>query len=378
MKYLSVIPLLMAATMTAVGEEPPALPGSIPRNLPSNGVPAGTLPTPVPPAGPVPVPDSEAVAQSAERALDAKFREVFDDVILPNGLVLDRRSDRNTVSCAATGFTAYALALMVQRGTADPATTTTLLRRGFETTLAANPERNRGWLYHFTDAVGQGKPWSEVSTIDSALFYLGFLRAAETLDDAALLAEVRQAIQHVDTQWLMKDGYFIHGLYWSGTRERRLPYTWDDTSEGVLLYRLFDLPFKPRITRHDYPLFVYYYPICFFDDPDYATKLGEAVKYQIDHYGYTGITAADGPEGYQADDPFVISPLALYAVSALVPAARETLAEYPVDRMVPAYHVGSGWIAPDRVTIDYGSAYILLVKSEPGAQSEPVVNLKMK
>ena len=299
---------------------------------------------------------------ATDAAFDAPFRRILDDVILPNGLVLDRRSDRNTVSCAATGFTEYSLALMASRGSAQRDEVLEIVRRGFHTTLAATPSRNRGWLYHFTDAQGGPKSWSEVSTIDSAIFYLGFLRAAETLGDAALLSEVRAAIDQVDREFMLRDGYFLHGLRWLGDEPHFITYRWDDTSEGMMLYRLFNLPFEPRVVRHDYPLFVYYYPLCFFDDAGYAALLREAVAHQVRQYGYTGVTAGDGPNGYQAHDPELISPLALFALSGLIPEARATLARYGVDHMVPAYHVGSRWVAPDRVTIDYASAYILMVR----------------
>lgn len=305
------------------------------------------------------------IRESPFVALDVSFQQIFNEVILDNGLVLDRRSDRNTVSCAATGFTAYSLALMAERGS-DRDEVLELLRRGFRNTLAKNPKRNRGWLYHFTDAEGNAKPWSEVSTIDTAIFYLGFLRAAETLKDDGFLGEIRSSLDKIDRQFVLRDGYFLHGFLWRGTEPRFLESVWHDTSEGVMLYKLFDLPFEPRVVRHDYPLFVYYYPLCFFDLPEYTRLLREAVVYQMNHYGYTGITASDGPYGYQADDPKLISPLTLFALSSVFPEARATLAKYAVDEMVPAYHVGSGWEAPDRVTIDYGSVYILMARRKHG------------
>lgn len=326
----------------------------------------------------VPVVASRGWTQpSAEAMLDAAFSKVFHDVLLDNGLVLDRQSDRTTVSCAATGFTAYALALMAKRQS-DRDEVLEMMRKGFRTTLSQNPPRNRGWLYHFTDEHGVGKPWSEVSTIDSAIFYLGFLRAAETLGDEAFLAEIRHSLAQIDRELVLRDGYFIHGFYWHNDEQRFLPYQWNDTSEGVMLYKLFDMPFEPRIVRHDYPLFAYYYPLCFFDLPRYERLLHDAVTYQFGRFGYTGITAGDGPHGYQSDDPTLISPLTLFALSSVFPEARSTLAKYAVDQMVPAYHVGSGWTASDRVTIDYGSAYILIVRQRSGMFDDLLEALRPK
>jgi hypothetical protein len=302
---------------------------------------------------------------SADAVLDASFSKILHDVLLDNGLALDRRSDRNTVSSAASGFTAYALGLMAERQS-DRDEVLETLRRGFRTTLSQNPAKNRGWLYHFTDATGRGKAWSEISTIDTAIFYLGFLRAAETLKDEQFVQEIRTSLANIDRQLVLRDGYFLHGFRWHNDERTFLPYAWDDTSEGIMLYKLFDMPFKPRVVRHDYPLFTYYYPLCFFDLPEYQKLLREAVAYQVNRYGYTGITAGDAPYGYQADDPTMISPLTLFALSSLFPEARATLAKYAVDDMVPAYHVASGWTAPDRVTIDYASAYVLMARERRG------------
>jgi len=331
----------------------------------AGGQPTGFSQAPRPTIPPVEAPKGGVPAPAEEIPFDEGFKQVFEELKLPNGLVLDRRSDRNTVSCAATGFTAYSLALMSSRGSLSRDEALDFVRRGFHVTLDAMPERNRGWLYHFTDAAGVAKPWSEVSTIDSAIFYFGMLRAAETLQDGEFLGEVRLAIARVDQGFLMRDGYFLHGLRWRGDEPHFIPHVWNDSSEGILIYRLFGQPFEPQVVRHDYPLFVYYYPLCFFDEPAYAEHLREAIHYQVQHYGYTGVTAGDGPQGYVAHDPQLISPLALFALSGLFAEARATLAEYGVDHMVPAYHVGSHWAAPDRVTIDYASAYILLVR--PGS-----------
>lgn len=353
MKTQLLVLLLLASPTGAVGVER----ATVPRVPVAAKKPAGIIGR-----RPIEAPKKPAHEMLAEREFDDRFRQVLDDVRLPNGLVLDRRSNRDIVSCAATGFTAYSLALMAERGSVDRTETRDFVRRGFETTLASTPEHNRGWLYHFTDAEGRPQPWSEVSTIDSAIFYLGVLRAAETLRDPLLISDVRAAIDRIDREFVLRDGYFLHGFRWQGDTPRFLPYTWDDTSEGVMLYHMFNLPFQPRIVRHDYPLFAYFYPLCFFDDPNYVEHLRLAVQHQNALYGYTGVTASDSPHGYQADDPLLISPLALFALSGLFPEARATLAKYSVDTMIPAYHVNSGWVAPDRVTIDYASAYILLVR----------------
>ncbi len=105
------------------------------------------------------------------------------------------------------------------------------------------------------------------------------LRAAELLKDGKLLADVRAKLNLVDRELVLRDGVFTHGFYWpdeactgidpddpaSQCRPDIIPYTWNDSSEGLILYKLFDMPFPLKITRLDYPLFVYAYPLVFYD-----------------------------------------------------------------------------------------------------------------
>ncbi|QDT63526.1 hypothetical protein [Calycomorphotria hydatis] len=293
----------------------------------------------------------------------AEFREVFDRLSLENGLVRDRISDEGTVSCAATGFVAYAKAVYVQRVEGDRDQVLYQLKRGFRTTVMANPGKNRGWLAHFTDGEGNPKSYSEVSTIDTALFYLGFLKAAEVMRDAEFEKEVRDYLSKVDVDWMVRDGYFVHGLHWNaGSDEPKfIEHNWNDTSEGILLYQLFGREFKPEVQRVDFPLFVYCYPLCFFDDDKYVGYLNQAIDYQLQRFGYCGITATDGPDGYAVDDQQVISPLLLSALSARFPQAQVTLEKHRLNPRVPAYHISTGWAADDQIAIDYASAFLLSV-----------------
>ncbi len=305
----------------------------------------------------------------AERFLSPAEERLFVDharrTTLENGLVLDRESNRSMVSSAATGFMAYTRALMVENGLLDRGESLALLRLGFRTTVDNNPSHHRGWLYHFTDEEGRPWPGSEVSTIDTALFYLGFQRAAETLGDADFAREVADEIARIDTELVLDKNTFRHGFHSKAGRIEPIEHVWGEYSEGVLLYRLFERPFAPARIAYDLPLFVYFYPLCFYEDREYVEHLERAAEHQLDTYGYLGVTATDGPEGYQVNDPDVVAPLALFAVSGLVPEARHALERLPVPRTVPAYARRSGWRARDRLAIDYGSAYIMLNRYPP-------------
>ncbi|MEM1061778.1 MAG: hypothetical protein AAGJ97_05545, partial [Planctomycetota bacterium] len=296
------------------------------------------------------------------------FGVVFDELTLSNGLVLDRQSDPTTVSVAATGFVAYAAAEQAVREGGDVEAVRERVRTGFRTTVLANPVENRGWLSHFTEPHGEPKPWSEVSTIDTALFYMGMLRAAEVLRDPALAAEVHAWLSRIELEPAMRDGFFLHGFVVDpATGERRvIPHTWNDTSEGVILSRLFGKPFAPEIVRVDFPLFVYVYPLCFFDDEWYEQLLEQAVEHQLGRHGYFGVTATDGPYGYAVDDPLVVAPLLVAALADRFPQAGEVLRQFGVGPGVPAYHVATGWRATDRIAIDFASAYLISIRPRPG------------
>lgn len=289
---------------------------------------------------------------------DEVFLKVFENATLPNGLVLDRLSDPTTVSCAATGFTAYSKAILAQKGLLNKNLTKNKIQQGFLNTLKNNPIENQGWLYHFTDEYGSPKNYSEVSTIDTTIFYLGHLKAAELLNDDALTKIVNDSIQKININLMMKDGYFLHGYNVVNSEKIWLNELWDDYNEGVLIYKLFNKEFTPIITSLNLPLFVYYYPLCFYNDENYIKLLQNAVKYQKDTFGYLGITACDGPEGYQVGDPAVVSPLAIYAVSKYSDLAKKELNQIQFDRLTPSFSKINKWVANDKTLIDFASCYI--------------------
>lgn len=291
---------------------------------------------------------------------EVEFSNLFTEATLPNGLVLDRISDRTTVSCASTGLVAYSKAILVKKGKLERNSTRDLIKKGFDNTIKNNPESNNGWLYHFTDENGIAKPYSEVSTIDTVLFYLGHLKAAETLQDEVFIAKIRDHISKINYSMVMRDNYFLHGFYNQNGSIIYINELWDDYNEGVLIYRLFSMDFKPIIVSYDLPLFVYYYPLCFFNDQEYVDELKNAVSFQKNKFGYIGITACDGPEGYQIGDPDVVSPLSLYAASKFSDLAKRELENISHYRLVPSFSKSSNWVALDKTLIDFASCYICI------------------
>ena len=285
------------------------------------------------------------------------FVPTFRNLTLDNGLVLDRVSDRTTVSCAATGLVSYAKVVAANRGEMPTDEVYPQVRQAFTTTIETNPARNRGWLFHFTDPQGQPKSYTEVSTIDTAIFYAAFLRAATLMNDPEFLTRVRENLNKIDVNYVMDGDYFRHGFHWVDGNPELIPWKWQDSDEGAILYTLFDKTAQLR-KRVDLPLFTYFYPLCFGIQDDQVALLNEAIAYQSKTHRFIGVSASDGPHGYQAGDPNVFSPLAVYAASPFSDLAHAELDRLPYPKTTPAF--ADGWVAKDRIGIDDAATYILV------------------
>jgi hypothetical protein len=311
-------------------------------------------------------PRPQGDARSGERILVDYFLENQT----PRHLVLDRSSDRTTASVAATGFGYFAWAVAVEDGLLDRAEAIRWMTDSIDLVARTTPKRNRGWLYHWTDAEGNPKLNKEVSSIDTVLFWGGAKRAAEKLKDPGLLRRVADGIAAIDRPWMQTNGgrrpdkrLFSHGLVWDDDGTAAFyDVDWDERySEGVLVYRLLGVPPPTREVALGLPLFVYYYPLCLFpDDPEYQATLRAAVRWQLSAYGYCGMTACDGPVGYVVGDPRVVSPLSVWACSVVSEEAGAFLGRMRHDRTTPSYSVDGTWVARDRIGIDSGSTLMML------------------
>jgi hypothetical protein len=280
------------------------------------------------------------------------------------GLILDRDTRPGVVSVAGTGFGMAAWAIAAEDGLITKKQAVEWINQAFDFTTKSNPSENRGWLYHFTRPNGDPIPYSEVSTVDTAIFYLGAKNAAARLKDQDLSTKIEKAQTAIDVQMVMKDGLFHHGFRWYDKKLVPLGHDgqmvmWDENSEGILLYRLFNVPHRPTRLRYDLPLFTYFYPLCFYNDPTLVVELGKALEYQRRTYGYVGVTACDGPNGYQCNDVKMVSPVGLWGVEKLIPTVREQLNQFKAPSTVCGYHVETGWQTKSRLAIDYGSALLL-------------------
>ncbi len=280
-----------------------------------------------------------------------------------NHVILDRESDKTTISIAATGFGYYAWAIAAEDGTIPKETASEWISKSIDYVLEQNPKANHGWLYHFLDNNGKPKFNNEISSVDTAIFYLGAKKAATRLNDQILLNKINNIIDKIDNEWMMTNGdqnpnkkLFSHGLNGSVW----LNSDWDEHNEGILLYKLFNIEFKPTKFEPNLPLFVYYYIDCFFPCEENNKNINVAIDWQIKNYGYCGVTACDGPNGYSINNKNIISPLSLWACSKVSPKAAESLAKMKYNKLTPSYDIKSNWAAKDKVGIDFGSCLMML------------------
>lgn len=284
------------------------------------------------------------------------------------GLVQDRESNPDVASIAATGFGMSAWAIAAERKIMPKEKAREWINQTIDFVFLKNPKKNRGWLYHFLDKNGNPLFSQEVSSIDTALFYLGAKKAAEILKCNQLKSKIQLHIDNIDINWMLTNDnmypnkkYFSHGIHWNNDTPGFLTCDWEEYSEGILIYKLFNIPYDNPKVSYDLPLFVYYYPLCFFDDPEMVEKLKKAIAYQTQHYPMLGVTACDGPTGYSVNDITVISPLTLWAIDKYT--NNNPLHGLKVPRTTPSFHLKSNWVAEDRIGIDDGSCLLMLFGS---------------
>lgn len=276
--------------------------------------------------------------------------------------VQDRLSNPNIISASTTGVGFYAYARAAKIGLINKKTASEWIRSGFDSMISCNAN-NDGWLYHFVDKTGKPCKDSEVSSMDTVLFYLGSERAAELLDDTKLLNYIRKCKGKISTAVMLDDdGYFYHGWKIDDGRRKMLHSKWRNYNEGILIYKYFNLPFKPVYTYYDLPLFVYYYPVAFYpDEQNWVDNLGLAIDYQLETTGRLGYTATDSPSGYSINSPYIISPLSIYCCREFFPDK----CDLPLDRLnanplLQAMTINKKWFSDDRILLDDGIAILIL------------------
>ena len=170
----------------------------------------------------------------------------FEEHVNPaNGLIADSSRAHSPASIAGTGMALSLYPIAVERGwwqrSHAVAVTIKTLRFFADSAQSEKPNAtgHRGFYYHFLDIKSGERAWnSELSSIDSALLFAGFLTARAYFDlDTPIEREIRERADELfaraDWTWLLDETGAV-SLGW--TPERKfLPYAWRGYNEGLLI-----------------------------------------------------------------------------------------------------------------------------------------------
>lgn len=288
--------------------------------------------------------------------LEARSLRYFLDNTHPvSGLIRDRASNftgrtatvnERMASLSATGFGIAVIANAAQRKLVPKEEATARALRAVKF-VQERLFKYRGWLYHFVDwETGKRYGGSEISTIDSALFFSGLLYAASVLDSTELKSRTEELLSEVDYVDMMTNGgsqpkKLTLSMGWS-PEIGYLPPQWDHYAEHLILVimglgstthplpitawqawkRIVDKVPTETIFGKDLSLFVHQYSHLFIDFKDIATPKedfftnsrfatlrnqefckNQSEKFQTFKEGFWGLSASDSPMGYAAFSP---------------------------------------------------------------------------
>lgn len=358
----------------------------------------------------------------------------FLDNSLPNGLVLDRAPNSNThptdrsaemCSVASTGYGLTAMILASEKNMLPKKQAKEKVMQTLTFIDENTPKINGGWLAHFIDAeTGKTYKNTEISSIDTAIFFFNAFAAAEYFG-GDVKKQVNKMYNKIDFKMMLTQDNqkpdqlaFNLGFHVKDGKREFIPHKWDEYSEGILVMLLGlgsnqvpDEMWSKGWNRYKkweqdglksfvcLPLFTYFYPHGLIDLKDKVDKNGDnfwkasqnAVKMQVKYckdHGYPegvfGITACDGPNGYQAYQaagteqyPAHDGTIAPPAILACLPLAeKETLKALKyiknqnLDKekygLCNAYNVRSGWKTSEALGIDIGSMLLMLNSNSSG------------
>jgi hypothetical protein len=182
--------------------------------------------------------DDEFLDLVSRRKFDFFWYETNPD----NGLTLDqaenfRSSERHRIaSVANAGFALTAYCIGAKRGWVTRDEAAERIRKTLDFFLT-KMEHRRGFYYHFVDMfTGERDPGSELSSIDSALFFCGVIAVAEAFkDDTTIATSAAAILDRVDWQWMLNGHphFPAHGANPDGPF---LNSRWGSTTEGMLCY----------------------------------------------------------------------------------------------------------------------------------------------
>lgn len=359
------------------------------------------------------------------------FQYFWNEANPDTGLIRDRSTETSPASIAAIGFGLSAIIVGKTRGWISEQDAYSRTLRTLQTlerlqqSTDTNAESNHGFFYHFIDPSTGRRVWdSELSSIDTALLIAGVLHTGQHFKNTEIEEIADRIYRRVEWDWMLNGGSTLsHG--WK-PETGFLPYRWEGYNEAAILYLLaLGSPTHPipassweawgrTFQRGQYKgpelffvstgsLFAYQYSHIWVDFrnkkdafANYWENSRRAVeanrRFVYDNrdrcqtYGETtwGLTASDGPYGYQgygampgdALNDCTISPSGSGGSVALVPelaipALRFMYAEYGKNiwgkyGFKDAFNVDRNWWDEDYVGINQGAMLLMIENYRSG------------
>ena len=186
---------------------------------------------------------------SDDALLEATSRQAFTyfetHVNPQNGLVADSSRADSHASIAAVGMALSLYPIAAQRGwwrrshAADVTLKTLRFFANSAQSAAPDATGNRGFYYHFLDMKSGERVWKcELSSIDSALLFAGFLTARayfdrDTPEEREIRERAAELVARADWTWLC-DATGAVSLGWK-PESGFLPFSWRGYNEGLLI-----------------------------------------------------------------------------------------------------------------------------------------------
>ena len=369
------------------------------------------------------LPHEESFLEEVERA---SFAYLWEEANPFTGLVKDRSQangpdSRATASIAATGLALTALCVADRRGWQDGKK----IRERVRNTLrfaATRLSHVSGFFFHFLDMnSGERNFQSEISNIDTGMFFCGALTCRAYFEDAEIRELATKLYERADWTWFLQGAKTL-SMGWK-PEEDFLKARWDSYSELMMIYLLgLGSPTHPlpvecwdawKRPQFDYygmkyigsyaPLFVHQYSHAWFDfrgkRDAYANYFENSVIATKAHKRWClelakefpdysedlwGISASDSATGYQAwGGP---PPMGRLDGSVVPCAAGGSLPFLPADTIrvlknirekygkqtwrkygfVDAFNPLKNWYNPDVLGIDAGITLLMAENARTG------------
>lgn len=369
---------------------------------------------------------AEVIAYEMKGSFDYFWEQANTD---PNsagyGLIRDRYpGSPGIASIAAVGFGLTAYPIGVEKGYISRQEGYERASRTLDTLLAM--ERVEGFYYHFVDMQSGKRAWqSELSSIDTAILLMGVLTAGEYFGDE-VQAKASQIYDEINWPWFLDESRQM--FYMAYRPEKGFEGHWDFYAEQLMLYVLAagsrthpvdDTPYY-TFTRHQArfgdgqlfihswfgSIFTYQFSHAWLDFRATSDKKGvnwfdNSVEASLAHYNFAvamadkyqtlganawGLTACDGPGGYNGlygappsgfdnrahvvDD--TIPPAGAIGSIIFLPqqAGQAMLNYYTIEPLkgkygfLDAYNLSKNWYASDFIGIDKGITLLMLANYE--------------